>query len=282
MIGVRIDQEEIWLEPEEWVRWIQDGRIPARARVLVDGTWTPVAGLEAYRRHLRTEAAAPPTEPPPGLRAVLFPSRGLSATEVLLLANLLVAGVLVLRWGDDYLRHLRQWTGAGWYAVRDHHAYWRWLATIFMHAGPEHLGRNMVSLLAGVGAVEFLTGRAWTYAVYLLTGVAGMAISYWGHPGPPISVGASGAIFGLLGATVAFLIRRQREFTFRQRWKARRIYVPLFVALFLPSLLHADYFAHSGGFLTGLVLGAFIPPHRRIRELIARGLEGERRAAGTS
>jgi membrane associated rhomboid family serine protease len=76
-------------------------------------------------------------------------------------------------------------------------------------------------------------------------------------------------VFGLVGCTVGFILRRYRLFTYRQRWKARRVYLPLFIALFLPSLLHADYFAHVGGLLSGLALGVVIPPHRRVLDLVA-------------
>ena len=265
MIGVRIDGDEIWLEPEEWERWVQDGRIPPQAMVLVgDGEW-----VEARTLITEPTSGRMTTAPPgPGIRDILFPRRGLSATEALILANLVVALVLffVLS-GELYLTRVRAWTDGWWHAVRDDHAYWWWVPTIFMHAGPGHLFGNMISLLATAGAVEFLMGRRWSYTVYVLTGLAGMALSYFGHDRPPLSIGASGAVFGLAGCTLAFVIRRYRSFTYRQRWKARRVYVPLFVLLFLPSLLHADYLGHTGGLVTGLLLGTLIPPHRRILEL---------------
>ena len=96
-----------------------------------------------------------------------------------------------------------------------------------------------------------------------------MFFSYIGHQGPPLSIGASGAVFGLEGCTAAFIARRYHMFTYRQRWKARRVYLPLFVVLFLPSLLNADYFGHLGGLLGGLILGTMIPPHQRVRDLAA-------------
>ena len=74
-----------------------------------------------------------------------------------------------------------------------------------------------------------------------------------------ISVGASGAIFGLAGVMAMFLLRYYRRFSPRQRWRARRIYGPLVVLLVLPALIQADYYAHIGGFLTGLLLGAWVP-----------------------
>jgi rhomboid protease GluP len=204
-----------------------------------------------------------------GLRDVLFPKRGVSATEILLFLNLAVAAALLARWGGSYMLDLGAWALRSWNAVHDSGAYVWWLPTLFMHAGPEHLARNMIALLAGAGAVEFLMGGTWTIALYLLTGLAGAWASYAWHQHPPLSVGASGAIFGLLGATLTFIIRRRSAFVYAQRWKIWRVYVPLFILLFLPALANADASAHIGGFASGLVLGLWIPPHPRVRILAA-------------
>jgi len=216
---------------------------------------------------------SPPAGDPPGpvtgLRDVLFPRRGLSATELLLATNLIVAAALLAVWGRDYAAMLRQWAGAWWDSVHAHRAYGLWLPTLFLHAGPGHLAANMTSLLAASGAVEFLSGGRWALVAYLATGLAGAWASYTGHGAPPLSIGASGAVFGLLGCTVSFLLRRRSLFNYAQRWKVWRVYIPLFILLFLPALANADVHAHAGGFACGLLLGLWLPPHARIAELAA-------------
>ena len=202
-----------------------------------------------------------------GLRAILFPARGLSATELLLIANILVAAALFVAWRGDYGTTIRAVTAGWWHAVRDEGAYAWIIPTIFMHAGASHLASNMIALLAGASAVEFLTGSRWTLLAYVLTGLGGAWVSYVGHGTPPLSVGASGAIFGLLGCAVSFIVRRRPAFNYAQRWKVWRVYVPLFVLLFLPVLAKADFHAHAGGFATGLLLGAWLPPHPRVHQL---------------
>ena len=204
-----------------------------------------------------------------GVREVLFPKRGLSATEFLVAANLAVFAVLLIAWGDDYGANLRTSAAGWWSAVRSDHAYAWWFPTIFLHAGPGHLARNMIALVAASGAVEFLMGGRWALAAYLATGLGAAWVSYVGHGAPPLSVGASGAILGLFGCTVTFVIRRRREFNTAQRWKVWRVYVPLFVLLFLPVIANADVHAHAGGFACGLLLGLWLPPHPRVRELAA-------------
>jgi len=210
----------------------------------------------------------PPT-PATGVREVLFPARGLSATEFLVAANLAVFAVLVAVWGTDYGPNLHVWTAEWWDAVRSDHAYGWWLPTIFLHAGPGHLARNMIALVAAAGAVEFVAGGSWALAAYLVTGLGAAWVSYAGHGAPPLSVGASGAILGLFGCTVTFVIRRRREFNTAQRWKVWRVYVPLFALLFLPVIANADVHAHAGGFACGLLLGLWLPPHPRVRALAA-------------
>lgn len=201
------------------------------------------------------------------MREILFPKRGISATETLLAANVIVAAVLVVAWGSDYLPTLRATTAGWWRQVREGHAYAWWIPTLFLHAGPGHLGRNLMALLAASGAVEFLAGKRWTLAAYFITGLGGAWASYAGHDAPPLSVGASGAIFGLLGCAVSFIVRRRGTFNTAQRWKVWRVYVPLFVLLFLPAIANADVHAHAGGFATGLFLGVWLPPHPRIPRL---------------
>jgi membrane associated rhomboid family serine protease len=231
-------------------------------------------GVETRGMH-ETRREAPETS----VRAVLFPHGGFSATELLILANVAVAIALVIAWGGDYRLRLLRWAYASWASVREHGAYGMFLPTLFMHVGPEHLGKNMAGLLAGAGAVEFLAGGWWAIAVYLLTGLGAAAVSYTAHNGPPLSIGASGAIMGLVGCAVAFIIRRRGLFGYAQQWKVWRVYVPMFLLLFLPTLVNADVHAHVGGFICGLVLGFVVPPHARVAALRARDPFQEEEAA---
>ncbi len=264
MITLRIGTEEIRLEPEEWALWVQDGRIPADARLWLEGTgWVPVSSIPDYQQMTQGERKRPARFPE--VFSIAFPRRGVSATEAFLLVNLLVAGVLAAVFGQRYLAEIHAWATGAWFAVRDRHEIWWWLPTLFLHAGPRHLFANMMSLLATATSVEYLMGRRWVTIVYFIAGIGGMWLSFEGHGQPPLSIGASGAIFGLGGATIAFVLRRHRSFTYRQRWKARRVYAPLFLFLVLPSVLNADYLGHVGGLVSGLALGLFIPPHRRLR-----------------
>ena len=180
---------------------------------------------------------------------------------------MVVAAILFATWGRDYSENLRQWASDGWHAVRVDRAYVWFLPTLFLHAGPGHLASNTTALLAAAGAVEFLAGGEWTLIAYLVTGLGGAWVSYAGHGASPLSVGASGAIFGLFGCALSFIVRRRHMFNYAKRWKVWRVYVPLFILLFLPAMVNADVHAHAGGFACGLLLGLVLPPHARIAYL---------------
>src|SRR5213595_2168426 len=77
--------------------------------------------------------------------------------------------------------------------------WWRLITTAFLHYGPIHLGFNMLFLYWVGTPVEQYLGRARFLAVYLVSGLAGSAGALVLSPGA-VTVGASGAIFGVLGA----------------------------------------------------------------------------------
>ncbi len=90
------------------------------------------------------------------------------------------------------------------------HEYWRLITSVFVHGGLIHLALNMWSLMAIGPLVERLYGN-FTYAViYLAAGVGGAIASVAASP-IRVSVGASGAICGVLGALLAFLVAHRRS-----------------------------------------------------------------------
>ena len=80
-----------------------------------------------------------------------------------------------------------------------HGEWWRLLSAAFLHYGPIHLGMNMLALYWYGQVLEHMLGR-WRYLLlYLAAGLAGSAGALYASPNA-ITVGASGAIFGVLGA----------------------------------------------------------------------------------
>lgn len=260
---------ELWIPDEAFEPWVRDGRISPETLVwsadFGQATWRPAGELEVFYL-FRPEPE--PGPPPPGLADRLFPRSGFSGVELLLMSNILVAVGLLAVWqggyGTELLTQLVHWHKQ----ISRPWDFWRVVPTIFMHADAGHLMSNLVALLATGGAVEYFYGRRLTWFVYLTTGVMAAMFSYFGHARPPLSVGASGAIFGLAGVMVAFLFRFYRRFSRRQRWRTRRIYAPLALLLVLPAMVRADYYGHAGGFLTGILLGLWLPLDYRAEALL--------------
>jgi rhomboid protease GluP len=137
--------------------------------------------------------------------------------------------------------------------------WWRLLTSVFVHGGIIHIGLNMWCLWNLGALCEVLYGP-WTYlAIYLLCGVGGSLGSVIWNP-RVLSVGASGAIFGLAGALLAAF--KLGEFSVpRAALSGTLRSVGAFVVyslIFGAAISGVDNAAHIGGLITGLILGALI------------------------
>lgn len=146
------------------------------------------------------------------------------------------------------------------------------LSPIILHSGIIHLVYNLIFQLRIGWVCEERWGWLRTAIVYVLSGVAGCLFSAWGSPNV-VSVGASGALYGLMGASLAFLVYNW-EVVPRNLWElitVGSVLVLNFVtSLFNPAI---DNYAHLGGLLMGLALGSCVPPvyAMRTREKVIRG-----------
>ncbi len=137
--------------------------------------------------------------------------------------------------------------------------YYRLLTAMFLHGGYAHILFNMLSLWWIGGPLEAALGRARYIALYIVSGLAGSALTYLlVEPGQP-SLGASGAIFGLFGAT-AVLMRRLN-------YDMRPIMALLVINLIITfEVSNIAWQAHIGGLVAGVVTGyamVHAPRHRR-------------------
>lgn len=92
-----------------------------------------------------------------------------------------------------------------------HGDWWRLLTAAFLHYGPIHLGMNMLALWWFGQPLEAALGRSRFLGLFIVSGLAGSAGALLLKPLAP-TVGASGAIFGILGAAV--VLERQRTYVF--------------------------------------------------------------------
>ncbi|MBL1096222.1 rhomboid family intramembrane serine protease [Streptomyces coffeae] len=89
--------------------------------------------------------------------------------------------------------------------------WYRLVTSVFLHQAPMHIAFNMLSLWWIGGPLEAALGRARYLSLYLLSGLGGSALSYLLAAENQPSLGASGAIFGLLGATAVLMRRLQYD-----------------------------------------------------------------------
>lgn len=136
---------------------------------------------------------------------------------------------------------------------------WRLVSSMFLHGDIGHLLGNMVPLFILGAACEHAFGGRKAAAIYLAAGLAGGVASAALDPRP--TVGASGAVFGLMGCLVAVLQRLRS--TIRVRDGRIAAVVGLWalwqIALGFSSPWIAN-FAHIGGFVAGGLLGLIVPP----------------------
>jgi rhomboid protease GluP len=136
---------------------------------------------------------------------------------------------------------------------------WRLITSAFLHSGFVHLALNMLSLYFLGSFAEVTFGRSRFFALYLISGIAGgLAYLYFGAFNAP-AVGASGAIFGLLGGVFGFAIRRG-TFSTRNPVISQLLLLTalnLFLGATIPGVSNT---AHIGGLLGGLVFGYLMAP----------------------
>lgn len=155
--------------------------------------------------------------------------------------------------GEDLLN----W-GANYRPLTKNGEWWRLITSIFLHGGLMHILTNMYALLFVGFFLEPLLGKRKLLIVYMATGIVASIASIWWYEAT-VSVGASGAIFGLYGVLSALLLTK--------------IYPPDFAKPLLTSIAFfigynllmglaggIDNAAHIGGIASGFITGFILYP----------------------
>ncbi|HEY0512162.1 MAG TPA: rhomboid family intramembrane serine protease [Thermoanaerobaculia bacterium] len=178
-------------------------------------------------------------------------------TTVLLIA-IAVVYVLQLATGDSLTE-----LGANYGPAVRAGQYWRLVTSMFLHGSILHLALNAWALYQLGALFELLLGSSRMLLVYFVTGIAGSLASDVFAQRP--SVGASGAIFGLMGALIAFLLRHRAALTPQGKsilmqlvgWAAINVFFGF-------SDVQIDNSAHLGGGAAGLLLGFLLTGRRAL------------------
>ena len=141
------------------------------------------------------------------------------------------------------------------------HEYYRLFTSMFLHFGMSHLLNNMVLLGALGWNLELETGKIKFLIIYLVSGLGGNLLSLYYDQSLPlgeraVSAGASGAIFGLMGALLYVVIaNRGRLGRLSGRGMLFMIALSLYYGL---TSTGVDNWAHIGGLVCGFILSVIL------------------------
>jgi len=188
-------------------------------------------------------------------QSVLFPRKGYAVTPILINLNVLIfiimalSGLGFISFSASDLLHC----GGNYRPYIDERQYWRLFTAMFLHGGVMHVLFNMYGLLMVGIFLEPKIGRTRFLLAYIVTGIAASIASVWWHPAT-VSVGASGAIFGMYGVFLALLTVNVFP---NDSKKVLLINAAIFVGynLIFGLVGSIDNAAHIGGLLSGIVVG---------------------------
>ncbi len=188
--------------------------------------------------------------------------------SAILVAVNLVCFLLSCLLGDA----LYQWGGLSMPGVINGGEYYRIFTAMFLHSGMHHIFNNMVILFFLGAMLEQEIGHLFMGAIYLLSGLGGnlLSLAYkWTQQSSVLSVGASGAIFGMNGLLLAMVLLWPRSL--------KDVSLPRVLFMVVYSLYSGfsggsiDNAAHFGGFFTGLILGILLCIYKRIQYIRKEG-----------
>jgi rhomboid protease GluP len=136
--------------------------------------------------------------------------------------------------------------------------FWRLFTPALLHGGIAHIGFNMYALLSFGTGLERTFGHGRFLLLYVLGAFAGNVMSFLFTDA--VSVGASTAIFGLIGAELVFLIQNRKLFAHQFRNAIGNVLFIIFVNLFLGLAPSIDNWGHIGGLVGGLMFSSFAGP----------------------
>lgn len=191
---------------------------------------------------------------------------------IIIVINVVVFAVLTFLGDTTDVQFMHHHGANFWPSVIEEHEYYRLLTCTFIHFGISHLFNNML-VLAYIGDnLERALGKVKYLILYLAAGIGSSAVSaVWSMFKDEYSVsgGASGAIFGVVGALLVIVIKNRGQL---EDLSSRQL---MFFAGF--SIYHGvtsagiDNMAHISGFLIGALLGGLLYRRKRYWKQNSKG-----------
>ena len=185
-------------------------------------------------------------------------------TNILIAVNLLV--FLISAWISKNIFDIDIYTliimGAKVNSLIDKGQVWRLITCAFLHGGLIHIFFNMYALKILGPEIEYVYGKVKYLVIYLLSAIAASIFSYIFGP-QSVSVGASGAIFGLFGTMLIFGIKHRKQMGKAYMMNILQvIFVNVIIGI---SSSNIDNAAHFGGLIVGALIALLLGERRSLK-----------------
>jgi membrane associated rhomboid family serine protease len=148
--------------------------------------------------------------------------------------------------------------------IKQEGAYYRIISATYHHGGLLHLVINMFSLFIIGRFVEQIYGKFRFFVIYTVAGIASTLLSFFARSSFTLiaSVGASGSLFGLVGALLSFALiyKNKLDPVYRKNLLSNLVFIIGINLLIGFSVSGIDNYGHIGGLVGGLIAGYFIAP----------------------
>ncbi|WP_164479043.1 rhomboid family intramembrane serine protease [Nakamurella antarctica] len=188
-------------------------------------------------------------------------------TYVLIAVNVLVFVITMIQAGGESRLPTSEWLSGGWLVpgLAANGDYWQYITSGFLHLSLIHVALNMLSLYFLGIALERMVGRGRFLAIYVLALLGGSVAVMYLSAEYSATAGASGAIFGLMGALVVTF----RRLKFNLRPLAGILVLNIGITVFNNTTI--SWQGHLGGLLVGAAVGAvmvYLPAKDRTRNQV--------------
>lgn len=175
----------------------------------------------------------------------------------IIMMNIIIFIILEANGSTLDSEYMTKYGAANWQLIFEDGQYYRLFTSMFLHFGAAHLINNMFSLFIVGNQVEKIYGKVKYIIIYIISGLGAGLLSdlyYMKINQIVVSAGASGAIFGIIGAMMVGTYFYNRM---EGRGIGGRFLLLLLMALYSGSA-NVDNMAHVGGFITGTVISSLI------------------------
>lgn len=174
-------------------------------------------------------------------------------STIIILINVMMAMVVLVTGGFNDLVNLIEWGALYPPFISVNNEWYRLITAMFLHGSLLHLFFNMYVLFYLGSLLERMLGNKWLFVIFYLSSglLASIAVFAFGNPNV-VTVGASGAIFGIIGAL--FITTYLKPYYFNPYF-VRSIRSLTFINLALTFIIpQVSFYGHIGGLLSGFLL----------------------------